>query len=118
MGAHRSRFSRKIAIAVGVAVIFGSMAAGVALANGSGHGSTPAVVVDDQSPSPGQSADDHNGQGKQEPGDDHDTSASPGASCGQDADDVDGATPRPSTSEHESDDSKGWRDTTADLVGA
>src|SRR5262249_47402672 len=58
--------------------------------------------------SPGQSGDDHNGQGKQEPGEDneHNMSASPGASCAPDADDTMGATPRPSTSEHESDDSR------------
>jgi hypothetical protein len=106
VGADRSRFGRKLALATGIAVIAFSLAGGIALANASGHGSTPTVAADDQSPGPGQSADDHNGQGKQEPGEDgdHDVTASPGTSCDKDADDMIGATPRPSASGHEAED--------------
>jgi hypothetical protein len=95
--------ARRVAIATGVAVIFGSLAGGIALANASGHRSTGAVTVADASASPGQ-GDDEQGKGKQQ-GDDHNM-ASPGASCRPDADDMVGATARPSSSEHESDESR------------
>jgi hypothetical protein len=102
VGAYSSRLARRVAVAAGVAVIFGSLAGGIALANASGHGSTNAIVVADASSSPGQ-GDDDQGKGTQS-GDDH-NAASPGASCHADADDMVGASARPTSSQHESDDS-------------
>jgi hypothetical protein len=103
MGAHSSRLARRVALAAGITVIFGSLAGGIALANASGHGSTNAVTVADESRSPGQ-GDDAQGNENQK-GDDHNM-ASPGASCRPDADDTAKATPRPSSSEHEADESR------------
>jgi hypothetical protein len=96
VGAHSSRLARRVALAAGITVIFGSLAGGIALANVSGHGSTNAVTVADASSSPGHGDDQ---------GDDHNM-ASPGASCSPDADDMGHATARPTSSQHESDDSK------------
>jgi hypothetical protein len=103
VGAHSSRLARRVALAAGVTIVFGSLAGGIALANTSGHGSTDAVTVADASSSPGQ-GDDGRGKGTQQR--DDQKMASPGASCSPDADDMGRATARPTSSQHESDDSK------------
>jgi hypothetical protein len=103
VGAHSSWLARRVALAAGVTIVFGSLAGGIALASTSGHASTNAVTVADASSSPGH-GDDGQGKGTQQ-GDDH-NNASPGASCSPDADDMGRATARPTTSQHESDDSR------------